>query len=163
MYPLELEYVRSEMNSQFASVTTANEVVLVTTFDIEFGGIGGALHVLMPYAMIEPIRELLYSTVQGEHMVSDQRWLRTLSRQVQSADVELTAILGYARITLDQVLKMRDGDIIQLDTQENIVAQVDNVPVMECTYGVSNGQYALKVEKILVTKIDGTTDGGKHA
>ena len=163
VYPLELEYVRSEMNSQFASVTTANEVVMVTTFDIEFGGIGGAFHVLMPYAMIEPIRELLYSTVQGEHMASDTRWLRTLSKQVQSADVELTAILGHARITLDQVLKMRDGDTIQLDAQENIVAQVDGVPVMECKYGVSNGQYALKVEKILVTKINDTADGGKHA
>jgi len=163
VYPLELEYVRSEMNSQFASVTTANEVVLVTTFDIEFGGIGGAFHVLMPYAMIEPIRELLYSSVQGEHMVSDHRWLRTLSRQVQSADVELTAILGHARITLDQVLKLRNGDTMQLDTQENIVAQVDGVPVMECKYGVSNGQYALKVEKILATKISDTTEGGKHA
>ena len=163
VYPLELEYVRSEMNSQFASVTTANEVVLVTTFDIEFGGIGGAFHVLMPYAMIEPIRELLYSTVQGEHMVSDQRWLRTLSKQVQSADVELTAILGHARITLDQVLKMRDGDTIQLDTQENIIAQVDGVPVMECKYGVSNGQYALKIERILSAKLNELTDGGKHA
>ena len=163
VYPLELEYVRSEMNSQFASVTTANEVVMVTTFDIEFGGIGGAFHVLMPYAMIEPIRELLYSTVQGEHMVSDQRWLRTLSKQVQSADVELTAILGHARITLDQVLKMRDGDTVQLDTEENIIAQVDGVPVMECKYGVSNGQYALKVEKILAPKISDSTDGGKHA
>jgi len=64
VYPLEFEFVRSEMNSQFASVTTANEVVMVTTFNIEFGGSGGAFHVLMPYAMIEPIRELLYSTVQ---------------------------------------------------------------------------------------------------
>lgn len=163
VYPLELEYVRSEMNSQFASVTTANEVVMVTTFDIEFGGIGGAFHVLMPYAMIEPIRELLYSTVQGEHMASDTRWLRTLSKQIQSADIELTAILGHARITLDQVLKMRDGDTIQLDAQENIVAQVDGVPVMECKYGMSNGQYALKVEKILATRINDATDGGKHA
>lgn len=163
VYPLEFEFVRSEMNSQFASVTTPNEVVLVTTFDIEFGGISGAFHVLMPYAMIEPIRELLYSTVQGEHMVTDQRWMRTLSKQVQSADVELTAVLGHARVTLDQVLKMHDGDIIQLDTSDSIVAQVDGVPVMECKYGVSNGQYALRVEKILASTTSETTDGGKHA
>ena len=136
---------------------------MVTTFDIEFGGIGGAFHVLMPYAMIEPIRELLYSTVQGEHMVTDQRWQRTLSRQVQSADVELTAILGQARITLDKVLKMHGGDIIQLDTEENIVVQVGGVPVMECKYGVSNGQYAVKVEKMLAPAINEPTDGGKHA
>ena len=88
--------------------------------------------------------------------------MRTLSKQVQSADVELTAILGYAQITLDQVLKMRDGDTIQLDTQENIVAHVDGVPVMECKYGVSNGQYALRVEKILA-RINDSTEGGKHA
>lgn len=163
VYPLEFEFVRSEMNSQFASVTTPNEVVLVTTFDIEFGGISGAFHVLMPYAMIEPIRELLYSTVQGEHMVTDQRWMRTLSKQVQSADVELTVVLGHARVSLDQVLKMRDGDIIQLDTDDTIVAQVDGVPVMECKYGVSNGQYALKVEKILASTTSDTIDGGKHA
>lgn len=163
VYPLEFEFVRSEMNSQFASVTTPNEVVLVTTFDIEFGGIGGAFHVLMPYAMIEPIRELLYSTVQGEHMVTDQRWQRTLSRQVQSADVDLVAMLGHARITLDQVLKMSGGDIVQLDVGENIEAQVDGVPVMECKYGVSNGQYALKVVKMIASTASEITEGGQHA
>jgi flagellar motor switch protein FliM len=163
VYPLEFEFVRSEMNSQFASVTTPNEVVLVTSFDIEFGGIGGAFHVLMPYAMIEPIRELLYSTVQGEHMVTDQRWQRTLSKQVQSADVELTVVLGKARVTLEQVLKMHGGDIIQLDTEDNIVAQVDGVPVMECKYGVSNGQYAVKVEKLLAASVTELIDGGKNA
>ena len=162
VYPLEFEFVRSEMNAQFASITTPNEVVLVTTFDIEFGGVSGAFHVLMPYSMIEPIRELLYSSVQGEHMVSDQRWLRTLSRQVQSADIELNVTLGHARVSLDQVLKMRSGDIIQLDTTDNIVAHVDGVPVMECKYGVSNGQYAIKVEKILATTSE-LTDGDKNA
>ena len=163
VYPLEFEFVRSEMNAQFASVTTPNEVVKVTSFDIEFGGISGAFHVLMPYSMIEPIRELLYSTVQGEHMVTDKRWLHTLSKQVQSAEVEMTAILGQARITLDQVLKMNGGDVILLDTEETIRAQVDGVPVLECKYGVSNGQYALKVEKILATTASDITDGDKNA
>ena len=160
VYPLECEFVRSEMNSQFASVTTPNEVVLVTTFDIEFGGIGGAFHVLMPYAMIEPIRELLYSTVQDEHMVTDQRWQHNLSKQVQSAEVELTAVLGNARITMDQVLKMHGGDVIQLDTEGNIIVQVDGVPVLECKYGISNGQYALKVEKMLSATMNELSDGG---
>jgi len=163
VYPLEFEFVRSEMNSQFASVTAPNEVVMVTTFDIEFGGIGGAFHVLMPYAMIEPIRELLYSTVQGEHMVTDKRWLQTLAKQVQSADIELTAILGGARITLDQVLKMRGGDVIPLDTGNSIGVEVRGVPVMECKYGVSNGQYALRVEKMLATTASEISDGGENA
>ena len=72
VYALKFEFVRSEMNPQFANIATPNEVVVTTTFDIEFGGVGGAFHVLIPYSMIEPIREQLYSTMQGDHMASRQ-------------------------------------------------------------------------------------------
>jgi flagellar motor switch protein FliM len=58
---------------------------------------------------------------------------------------------------------MRGGDIIPLNTDGNISAQVGGVPVLECKYGISNGQYALKVEKILASSFAGELmDGGKH-
>jgi len=147
--PLKFEFVRSEMNPQFANIATPNEVVIVSTFDIELGGSGGAFHVCMPYSMLEPVKELLYSTMQGDHMTVDHRWFQLLSRQVQSASVELIAALGQASMTLEQVLKMRAGDIIPLEVGESIIASVDGVPVMECKYGTSNHQYALMVEKML--------------
>ncbi|MDH4283767.1 MAG: flagellar motor switch protein FliM [Gallionellaceae bacterium] len=160
VYPLEFEFVRSEMNPQFANIATPNEVALVTTFEIEIGGVGGSFHILMPYSMVEPIRELLYSAMQGDHMVADKRWLHMLSKQVQAAEIELAVILGDANITFDQVLKMGKGDLIMLDVRENIIAYIDSVPIMECKYGVSNGQYALKVEKMLDLTI---SDGVSHA
>ena len=149
VYPLKFEFVRSEMNPQFANIATPNEVVIVTTFDIELGGNGGAFHVCMPYSMLEPVKDLLYSTMQGDHLAVDHRWLQLLSKQVQSANIELVAMLGQAEVTLEQVLKMHSGDIIPLEVDENITAFVDGVPVMECKYGVFNNQYALKVEKII--------------
>jgi len=163
VYPLEFEFVRSEMNSQFASIATPNEVVLASTFDIEFSGVGGAFHVLLPYAMLEPIREVLYSTVQGEHMETDHRWTRTLVTQMQGAIVELTAVLGHTEITLGELMKMRDGDVFPLDTGASIVAEVGAVPVLECKYGMSNGQYALKVEKILASTANDILDGDSNA
>jgi flagellar motor switch protein FliM len=101
--------------------------------------------------MIEPIREYLYSTMQGDHMVADKRWLHLLSRQIQSAEVELVAQLGHADLSVDQVLKMRVGDVIPLNVPESIQALVHDVPVMECKYGVFSGQYSLKVEKMLAS------------
>ena len=151
IYSLQFEFVRSELNPQFANIATPNEVVVTTTFEIEFSGVGGAFHVLLPYSMIEPIRELLYSTMQGDHMVVDKRWLRTLSKQVQSAEIELTAILGHTQVKFEQILEMRNGDFIPLEIADSITALVDEVPVLQCKYGVSNNQYALKVEKILST------------
>ena len=149
VHPLEFEFVRSEMNPQFANIATPNEVVIVTSFDIELGGNGGAFHICMPYSMLEPVKDLLYSTMQGEHMAVDKRWLQLLSRQVQSANIELVATLGLANLTVEQVLKMHSGDVIPLEVDENITASVDGVPMMECQYGAFNNQYALKIEKML--------------
>jgi flagellar motor switch protein FliM len=151
IYPLKFECVRSEMNPQFANIASPNEVVIVTTFDLELGGTGGAFHICMPYSMLEPVTELLYSTMQGEDIAVDQRWMQMLSKQVQSANIELVATLGHAIVTLEQVLKMRSGDIVSLESGEIITASVDGVPVMECKYGVFNNQYALRVERMLST------------
>jgi flagellar motor switch protein FliM len=159
---LEFEFQRSEVNPQFANIATPNEVVVVTTFEVEFTGVGGAIHICMPYAMIEPIRELLYSTMQGDHVIADKRWLHMLAKQIQSADIELTAILGHANVTLEDVLKMRNNDIIPLDVPENVNVMVDGVPVMECKSGISNTHYALKVEKMLATETGEAINGGKN-
>ncbi len=151
VYRLEFEFVRSEMNPQFANIATPNEVVILTTFDIEFSGLGGSFHVCMPYSMIEPIRELLYSTMQGDHLAVDKRWLQLLSRQIQSAEVELVAELGTMELKVEQLLKLKAGDVVPLNMGDNVVATVDRVPVMECRYGIFNNQYALKVEKMIST------------
>jgi len=149
VHPVEFEYVRSEMNTQFANIATPSEVVVVTTFNIELGSGGGDFHVCIPYAMIEPIRDVLYSSMQGERMDVDERWTRLLTKQIQVAEVNLVANLGEAPVNLGQILNMQVGDVISLDIPEAIVAEVDGVPVLECKYGVLNGQYALKVNKIL--------------
>ena len=159
---LEFEFQRSEVNPQFANIATPNEVVVVTTFEVEFTGVGGSIHICMPYAMLEPIRELLYSTMQGDHVIADKRWLHMLAKQIQSADIELTAVLGHANVTLDDVLKMRNDDIIPLEVPEYVNVMVDGVPVMECKYGVANTHYALKVEKMLATETGEAINGGKN-
>ncbi len=159
---LEFEFQRSEVNPQFANIATPNEVVVVTTFEVEFNGVGGSVHICMPYAMIEPIRELLYSTMQGDHVIADKRWLHLLSKQIQSADIELTAVLGHAGATLEHVLKLRNGDIIPLDVPEHVSVMVDGVPVMDCKYGVSNAHYALKVEKMLAGDPGDSMNGGQN-
>ncbi len=151
VYPIEFEYIRSEMNTQFANIATPSEVVVVTTFSIELGNAGGDFHLCMPYAMIEPIRDLLYEGMQGDRMEVDERWVSFLSSQVQSTEVSLVANLSTAEVTVRELLAMQVGDVIPLDIPESITADVEGVPVLECGYGVHNGQYALKVKKFIST------------
>ncbi|MCE9638726.1 MAG: flagellar motor switch protein FliM [Betaproteobacteria bacterium] len=150
VHAVKCEHVRSEITTQFASIAMPNEVVVVTTFNIEFGASrGGEFHICMPYSMLEPIGDLLRSSLQSEHVEADKHWIRQLSKQVQSAEVEMVVNLGNVELTFDQLLGMQVGDIIALDIPQPIVAEVDGVPVMECKCGIFNGQYALRVEQLL--------------
>lgn len=149
IYPVKFEYVRSEMNTQFANIATPTEVVVVTTFNIELGSGGGDFHVCMPYSMIEPIRDMLTSTMQADRAEADERWVHQMSLQVQDAEVELVANLGHTSVTLRQILDLKQGDVISLDLPEAVVAQVDGVPLFRCQYGQKNGQLALKVDRVL--------------
>jgi flagellar motor switch protein FliM len=149
IHPIQLEYVRSEMNTQFANIATPTEVVVVTTFNIELGTSGGDFHICMPYSMIEPIRDQLTSTMQADRAEADERWVTEMGLQVQDAEVELIANLGEAPITLRQILDLKAGDVISLEVPEAVVAEVDGVPLFECHYGQKNGQLALKVDRVL--------------
>ena len=149
VYPIKFEYIRSEMNPQFATIATPNEVVVTVTFDIDMGNQGGEFHVCIPYSMIEPIRDILYSALQGDHLEVDKRWIKLLSQQVQGAEVELIANLGQTKVTFEQILSMQAGDIIPLEIPKSITAHIDGVPVMDCRYGTMNGRYALRVNNMI--------------
>lgn len=149
VYPVEFEYLRSEMNTQFANIATPNEVVVSTKFIVELGSSMGEIHFCMPYSMIEPIRDLLTSSLQGEMLGVDKRWVRLMTQQIQIAEVEIVAELGKIKLSLGDIMKMKAGDVIPMQINEEIEACVDGVPIMQCRYGSSSGQYALRVEKLL--------------
>lgn len=155
VYPLEFQYMRAEMHTQFANVATPSEIVVATSFRIEFSdAASGSVHICIPYATLEPIRDLLYNSMQGDAAEPDKRWLRMLKRQVQDAEVDLVAVLGTANATLRDMLHMKPGDVIPIDVRDLIEARVDGVPVLECSYGTHNNRYALRVNSILTGEHD---------
>jgi flagellar motor switch protein FliM len=149
VHPVSFEYVRSEMHTQFANIATPSEIVVVTSFNIELGGAGGTLHICIPYVTIEPIRDVLYSPMQGDSYEPDRRWVRMLSKQVQLAEVELVAHFARIPLRVGRLLEMKVGDLLDLDLPKSVIAEIDGVPVFECKYGAQNGQYALRVERTL--------------
>lgn len=155
VYPLDLEYLRSEMQPQFATIATPGEVVVSTTFTLEIGDTTGTIHFCIPYATLEPIRDVLYATVQGDPGEPDRRWLTLMKTQLQAASVDLVAELGHAPATVEQLLSFKAGDFIELDLQPGIQAKVAGVPVLECHYGTSNGKYALKIDQLLTSSHPG--------
>jgi flagellar motor switch protein FliM len=152
VYPVELEYQRSEMQPQFATVAAPSEIVVSTSFTLEIGETSGTIHFCIPYATLEPIRDTLYSTVQGDSAEHDRRWVKLLTHQIQSAEVQLVAELATAPATVEQLLALKPGDFIELDLNPLVQAKVDGVPVFDCHYGTSSGKYAIKIEQLLTNQ-----------
>ena len=139
------------MQPQFANIATPSEIVVATSFTLEIGDTTGTVHFCIPYSTLEPIRDVLYSTIQGDSVEPDRRWVNLLKAQIQSAEVELVAELGTAPATVEQLLSFKPGDFIELDLQPGIQAKVAGVPILDCHYGTSNGKYALKIDQLLTS------------
>ena len=162
VYDINFEYIRSEMNSQFANIATPSEIVVSTSFSLEFGGTAADMHICFPYSMLEPIRDLLYSSMQSDQLSTDQRWIVMLRKQLKDAEVEIKAQLATTTVTLGDIQKMRVGDIIPLQIPEVITALIDEVPLMECRYGQQGGQFAIKIERFITSEQTDFAPGEKH-
>lgn len=149
LHPLRFEHVRSEMHPQFVSIVAPDDLVVVSTFAIDFGGQGGALHICMPCATLEPIRTLVERAPHGDQTGPDPQWRQRMHAGLQGADVEIVADLASTTMTLRDLIAMKAGDVLPIEIAPRIAARIDGIPVMECGYGELNGRYALRVERVL--------------
>jgi flagellar motor switch protein FliM len=155
--PLEFDFVRAEMHGKLANIVGSNEVVVTTTLHIEFGPVGGFLHICIPYSMLEPVRDLLSSPIQHEIEI-DCRWVTQMAQQMNNADLELSVEFVSIPSTVGDVLKLQEGDVLPIDLPATVTAMVDRTPVIECGYGTSNGHYALRVEQLIHHNQEGKSD-----
>jgi flagellar motor switch protein FliM len=149
LFKFDFAHQRSEMHTQFANVASPSEIVVATTFNVEIGDSGGEVHFCFPYASLEPIRDVLYSTLQADGQEPDRRWVRQLTQQVQSAEVELCGELATTQMRLGDLMRLQPGDFIPLPLRDIVPVKVDNVPVMECSFGTVNGHIAVRIERLL--------------
>ncbi len=143
--PVEFEYLSSEVNPHFANIVSPTEVVVVSSFHVELEGGGGDLHVTMPYAMVEPIRELLDAGVQSDRGELDERWLNAMREEVKSAPLEVCSNLVETQITIGELMRLRPGDVIPIELSETVTVTAEDVPLFRGRFGVSQGHNAIKI------------------
>ena len=149
IYKIKTEYIRSEIQVKFTNITSSpNDVVVTTPFSVEIGSHRGEFNICIPFSTIEPLRELLSNPPMDNSRHEDSEWRSMLASQMRETELELVAQLADINTRLSNVMKMKKGDIIPLDKQEFIEANVGSVPVFTAKYGSVNNQYALKVDRM---------------
>jgi len=144
---IEVEYMQSEINPHFANIVSPSEIVVITNFHVDLDGVGGDLHITMPYAMIEPLREILDAGIASDLVERDERWSVCMREELDDAEVELTTLLGRSSISLAELVNLKPGDVLPCDFNGKVTIFAEDVPVLRGSFGVSRGQQAVKVEE----------------
>lgn len=150
VYPLEIDYLRSEMQAKFANITSSpNEIVINSTFHLEVGNLASDFNIVMPYLMIEPLRSLLNGPLNDSHPEEERQWGQRMASELKQSQIELIADFAGIDLCIGQVMALKVGDVLPIELPETVVARVDGVPVMRCEYGSQSGQRALQVRELI--------------
>lgn len=151
VHTVTTNFVRSEVNPQFAAIVPPTDIVLVILFEIEMENISGTLTICLPYAAIEPVIPKLKAQFQSEEMEVDQVWVRRLRTELLTTEVELITELGSTVITPEELMGFKVGDTLMLgnDVTDPLTLKVEQNPKFKGFPGVSRGNKAIQITEII--------------
>ncbi|MZH41607.1 MAG: flagellar motor switch protein FliM [Nitrospinae bacterium] len=151
VHTVTTNFVRSEVNPQFAAIVPPTDIVLVILFEIEMEDISGTLTICLPYAAIEPVIPKLKAQFQSEEMEVDQVWVRRLRTELLTTEVELITELGSTVITPEELMRFKVGDTLMLgnDVTDPLTLKVEQNPKFKGFPGVSRGNKAIQITEII--------------
>ena len=151
VFPVQINYSRTEINPQFVSIVPHSEIVIVVTFDVEIGRAPMAITICVPYSMIEPIRTRLNAGFQSEQDEKDNTWSNRFKQNLQNVDVELVAKLGEMNISVRDFLILQKDDVLYLEreTKNPISVELNGQEKFTGFQGTYKGHKAISIEELI--------------
>ena len=92
--PVTFRFERLEVNPRFATISRLSNAAILARLRIDMEDRGGRMELLLPYATLEPVRELLLQQFMGEKFGRDSIWETHLAEELWNTEVDL---VGGAR------------------------------------------------------------------
>jgi flagellar motor switch protein FliM len=101
--------------------------------------------------MIEPVKEKLYSGIQGDKFELDARWIGRLKEILMTSFVEVSAEIGTTTVPFSDVMSLKEGDVLTLNTcaTDDLIVKIEDVPKFKGLPGFSRGNQAIRVTKTI--------------
>ena len=149
--PVTFSIDRLETNPRFAAITRPANAAILVRLRIDMEDRGGYIELLLPYATIEPIRNVLLQMFMGEKFGRDPIWEGHLATEIAQAQIAVDAVLYEADIPLKQLMKLKVGDTLPLEMRADALVAVrcGNVTLTEGRMGRVGDRVAIRVTKQL--------------
>lgn len=149
VHRIDAQYVRTEINPQFVGVVPPSDVIITTTFEVEFESASGTIMVVIPYSTIEPIKQKLSSSFQSENDVVDTLWTRSMHDHVHYAEAVAVVKLGETEMSIGDLVGLQVGDVIPLgqEVAGELDLEIEGVNKMKCLVGTYKGNRAVQITR----------------
>ncbi|GGG23069.1 flagellar motor switch protein FliM [Caldovatus sediminis] len=149
--PVVFRLERLEVNPRFAMISRPSNACVLVRLRVDMEGRGGKLELLIPYATLEPVRELLLQQFMGEKFGRDSIWETHLAEELRHTEVVLDVVLDEQIMPLGAVLDLRVGDRIALGVAPGAPVRLACGPVglFEAQLGRRENRLAVRIERAL--------------
>ncbi len=146
--PVTLELDRIETNPRFAAIARPANAAILVKLRIDMEDRGGRIEMLLPYATLEPIRELLLQMFMGEKFGRDSIWESHLATELWSTKVPLDAVLDEQKITLREVMDFKVGQTLMLNSGPNALVEMrcGGIALAQGRMGRMSNNVAVRIE-----------------
>ncbi len=147
---LNTSLIKLENNARLVSIVEPEAEVIVGTLLVRVGEISGEIHLVFPYATLEPLRDLLRELLSIA-TVPRGTWQDVLEDEIQDIPSNVTAQSGTITLSVQQVLNMEIGDILDLnyDPSAPLKVLVDEQVKFFAIPGTHNGKKAISLTGVV--------------
>jgi len=149
--PVKFNVERMETNPRFAAISRPANAAILGRLRIDMEDRGGGLELLLPYATIEPIREVLLQMFMGEKFGRDPIWEGHLATEIGQAEISVDAVLYEAKLPIKRMMSLEVGDTLMLELKPDAMVSVrcGNITLSEGRMGRVGDRVAVCVAKPL--------------
>lgn len=146
--PVTFRLDRLETNPRFATIARPANAAILARLRVDMDDRGGRMELLIPYATMEPVRELLLQMFMGEKFGRDTIWESHLANELWYTDVPVQAVLDEVTVSLGDVMNWKVGSQLELDAQPNSIVQVrcGELPMFTGRMGRRGNSMAVKID-----------------
>ena len=151
VHRIDAQYLRTEINPQFATVVPPSDVIIATTFEVEFESASGTIMVVVPYSTIEPIKAKLSSSFQTDNDMVDHLWTKAMNEHISGTEAEVVVKLGDTNMTIGDLVNLQIGDVIPLeqDASGEVTLEIQGIKKYSCLIGTHKGTRAIQIGRKL--------------
>ena len=145
---VSMRFDRLETNPRFATIARPANAAILARFRIDMEDRGGRLELLLPYATLEPVRELLLQMFMGEKFGRDSIWENHLATELWFTEVPIEVVLDEVSSTLGDVLDWEPGTFLplQVNAESPVELRCGNVPMFKGAMGRRGGNIAVRID-----------------